>query len=50
MNSKFKNFNFQKLKITDYEEFRKLFYLSFQKNLSFEFYKWRYFNDKFSFL
>ena len=49
MNTKLKNLSFRKLKITDYVEFRKLFYLSFQKNLSFEFYKWRYFNDKFSF-
>ena len=49
MNSKLKNLSFRKLKISDYVEFRKLFYLSFKKNLSFEFYKWRYFNDKFSF-
>ena len=49
MNSKLKNLSFRKLKISDYVEFRKLFYLSFKKNLSFEFYKWRYFNEKFSF-
>ena len=46
---KLKNLNFRKLKISDYYEFRKLFYLCFKKKLSFEFYKWRYFSDKFSF-
>ena len=46
---KFQNLSFRKLKISDYDEFRKLFYSCFKKKLSFEFYKWRYFNNKFSF-
>jgi len=46
---KFQNLSFRKLKISDYDEFRKLFYSCFKKKISFEFYKWRYFNNKFSF-
>ena len=51
MNSKSKNskINYRKLKISDYEEFRKLFYFCFKRKISLEFFKWRYFNDKFSF-
>ena len=49
MNNKYINFKFRKLKISDYEEFRKLFYSCFKKKITFEFFKWRYFNDKFSF-
>ena len=51
MNLKLKNLNltYRKLKISDYEEFRKLFYHCFKKKISFNFYKWRYFNDKTSF-
>ena len=40
---------YRKLKISDYEEFNKLFYLCFGKKISLDFFKWRYFNDKFSF-
>jgi hypothetical protein len=51
VNSKIKNSNliYRKLKISDYEEFRKLFYSCFKKKISFDFFKWRYFNNKFSF-
>ncbi len=46
---KYKNLNFRKLKISDYSKFSKLFYSCFKKKISFEFFKWRYFNDNFSF-
>lgn len=40
---------YRKLKISDYYEFKKLFYNCFSKQISFKFFKWRYFNDKSSF-
>tara|TARA_B110000014_G_C20079018_1_gene563548 strand:- start:47 stop:958 length:912 start_codon:yes stop_codon:yes gene_type:complete len=40
---------FRKLKISDYKEFKKLFYSCFKKKISYDFFKWRYFSDKFSF-
>jgi len=40
---------FRKLKISDYQKFRKLFFSCFKKKISYNFFKWRYFNDKFSF-
>jgi hypothetical protein len=43
------NLIYRKLKITDYDEFRKLFYFCFNKKISFNFFKWRYFSNKFSF-
>jgi hypothetical protein len=49
MSVNFKNFSLRKLKISDYYEFRKLFYSCFKKKISFEFYRWRYFSNKFSF-
>ena len=51
MNSKLKNLNitYRKLKISDYEEFRMLFYSCFKKKISFDFFKWRYFTNKYSF-
>lgn len=49
MKIKLKNLHYRKLRITDYYEFRKLFYSCFKKRVSFEFYKWRYFSNKFSF-
>ena len=51
MHSKLKNLNFiyRKLKISDYSEFRKLFFLCFDRKISFEFFKWRYLSNKFSF-
>ncbi len=51
MNSKFKQSSLihRKLKISDYEKFKKLFYLSFGKKVSFNFFKWRYFSNKYSF-
>ena len=51
MNSKINlsNLTYRKLKITDYHQFRRLFYSCFKKKISFNFFKWRYFNDKFSF-
>ena len=49
MNIEIDKLNFRKLKISDYREFQKLFYSCFQKKISLNFYKWRYFTDKFSF-
>ena len=51
MNSNLKNSNlvYRKLKISDYYEFKKLFYSCFNKKISFDFFKWRYFGDKSSF-
>ena len=49
MKIKLKNLHYRKLRITDYYEFRKLFYSCFKKRVSFKFYKWRYFSNKFSF-
>lgn len=40
---------YRKLKISDYKNFKKLFYSTFKKKISFDFFKWRYFNDKSSF-
>ena len=40
---------FRKLKLSDYKQFEKLFYLSFKKKISYDFFKWRYFNDELSF-
>ena len=44
-----KDFIYRKLKITDYNEFKNLFYSCFHRNVSFEFFKERYFNNKLSF-
>ena len=41
--------NFRKLKLSDYNQFKNLFFLCFNKKISFEFFKWRYFSDKISF-
>ncbi len=51
MDAKIKKLNlvYRKLKISDYHEFKKLFYYCFNRNISFDFFKWRYFSDKFSF-
>lgn len=49
MELKYKNLYYRKLKITDYLIFRKLFYSCFKRRISFDFYKWRYFSNKFSF-
>ena len=49
MSDELKNFNFRKLKISDYEEFNKLFFSCFKKKISFEFFKWRYFSNRLSF-
>jgi hypothetical protein len=51
VNSKLKNLKltYRKLTISDYDEFKKLFYNCFNRNISFEFFKWRYLSDKFSF-
>ena len=40
---------YKKLKISDFDQFQKLFYLCFKKRISFNFFKWRYFSNKFSF-
>ena len=51
MASKFKQSKliYRKLKISDYKKFKKLFYLSFGKKISYNFFKWRYFSNKYSF-
>ena len=51
MSQKIKNLKiiYRKLKISDYEKFKDLFYACFKKNISFEFFKWRYFSDNSSF-
>ena len=41
--------NFRKLRISDYNQFKKLFKNSFNKEISYDFFKWRYFKDKHSF-
>jgi hypothetical protein len=43
------NLIYRKLKISDYYEFKKLFYFCFNRKVSFDFFKWRYFGNKFSF-
>lgn len=43
------NITLRKLKISDYPKFKKLFYLCFNRNISFSYYKWRYFKNKFCF-
>ena len=43
------NLIYRKLKISDYQEFRKLFYSCFKRKVSFDFYKSRYFDNKKSF-
>ena len=40
---------FRKLKLSDYQKFKKLFFLCFKKKISYDFFRWRYFGDKFSF-
>lgn len=40
---------YRKLKLSDYNEFKRLFYFCFNKKVSFDFFKWRYFSNKFSF-
>lgn len=51
VNSNLKNSNlvYRKLKISDYSEFKRLFYSCFNKKISFDFFKWRYFGDNSSF-
>lgn len=49
MKEKLKNLKFRKLKISDYEQFRKLFLDCFKMKVSYKFFKWRYFSDKNSF-
>lgn len=51
MNSKLKksNFIYRKLEISDYHEFKKLFYFCFNRKINFDFFKWRYFSNKYSF-
>lgn len=43
------NLTYRKLKLSDYHQFKKLFYHSFKKKISYDFFKWRYFNDSHSF-
>ena len=48
-NKKNLNLVIRKLKISDFKKFKKLFQLCFKKKVSYNFFKWRYFSDKFSF-
>ena len=48
-NTKYLDLVFRRLKISDFEKFNKLFQLCFKKKISYSFFKWRYFSDKFSF-
>lgn len=43
------NYIYRKLKISDYSKFRLLFYSCFNRNISYDFFKSRYFSDKSSF-
>ena len=43
------NLTYRKLKLSDYQKFEKLFKKTFKKKISYEFFKWRYFNDRYSF-
>ena len=51
MKYKFENslITFRKLKLEDYKNFKILFKSCFKRNISYNFYKWRYFSDTFSF-
>lgn len=49
MEKKIQHLKLRKLKISDYDQFKKLFFICFKKKISFQFFKWRYFSDKFSF-
>ncbi|WP_435116905.1 GNAT family N-acetyltransferase [Candidatus Pelagibacter bacterium nBUS_49] len=49
MKLKNKKIKFRKLRISDYDEFSSLFYSCYRKKISFDFYKWRYFSNNFSF-
>ena len=51
MNFKLKKskLTYKKLKISDFDQFQNLFYLCFKKKISLNFFKWRYFSDRFSF-
>ena len=51
MKQSFKNLKivYRKLKISDFEEFNELFYECFKRKVSFDFYRWRYFNGDLSF-
>lgn len=51
MKSQFENSKlvYRKLKISDYKEFRKVFYSCFKKNVTLKFFKKRYFSDNYSF-
>ena len=40
---------YRKLKISDYNQFRKLFFSCFNKDVTLNFFKYRYFSDKYSF-
>jgi len=51
MRYRYQNLNLiiRKLKLSDYKSFSSLFYSCFKKKISYEFFKWRYFNDRHSF-
>jgi GNAT superfamily N-acetyltransferase len=49
MEKKIQHLKLRKLSLSDYDQFKKLFFICFKKKISFQFFKWRYFSDKFSF-
>ena len=40
---------YRKLKLSDYHQFKELFRKCFNKKISYDFFKWRYFSDKYTF-
>ncbi len=49
LNQNFNKLIFRKLKLSDFKKFEKLFKKTFKKKISYEFFKWRYFDDRYSF-
>ena len=49
LNLKNSDLTYRKLKLSDYYQFKKLFHNCFNRKISYDFFKWRYFNDKHSF-
>ncbi len=49
LNLKNSDLTYRKLKLSDYYQFKKLFQICYNRKISYDFFKWRYFNDKHSF-
>lgn len=48
-NLKNSDLTYRKLKLSDYHQFKKLFQNCYNRKISYDFFKWRYFNDNHSF-